>query len=42
MNIGLVHGKELERDNIINGFVHANYAGDLDKMRSQTGYIFLC
>lgn len=38
-NMGLVYEMSSKNDRVIKGFVDANYAGDLDKRRSQTSYV---
>lgn len=38
--IGLVYCKGDESDQHVQGFVDSDYAGDLDKGRSLTGYVF--
>lgn len=38
--IGLIYGKTAEHSNGLSGFVDADFAGDLDKRRSLTGYLF--
>ena len=39
-SIGLVYGRNSERINGLSGYVDADYAGDIDKKRSLTGYLF--
>lgn len=39
-SIGLIYGKTVEHFNGLSGFIDADFAGDLDKRRSLTGYLF--
>ena len=41
MNYGLTYGKAEEEDDGLRGYVDSDYVGDLDKIRSLTGYIFM-
>ena len=38
--VGLLYKKKVSVDRLCVGYVNLNYAGDLDKRRSTTGYIF--
>ena len=37
---GLVYGGLNKRENVLVGYVDSDFAGDLDKRRSQTSYLF--
>lgn len=41
LGYGLVYGRSKERSDGLLGFVDSNYARDLDKRRSLTGYMFM-
>jgi len=39
--LGLVFQKlETEKPRVLQGYINADYAGDLDQRRSTTGYVF--
>ena len=40
LEVGLVYGGEDKSGHTLIGYVDADFAGDLNKMRSQTGYLF--
>ncbi|KAH7852964.1 hypothetical protein Vadar_031538 [Vaccinium darrowii] len=40
VNLGLKFEKRISVDHLVAGFVDSDYAGDLDKRRSTTGYVF--
>ena len=40
LEVGLVYGGEDKKGHTLIGYVDADFAGDLDKRRSQTGYLF--
>ena len=41
VNWGLIYGKTEENDEVLKGYVDSDYAGDLDRRRSLTGYLFM-
>ena len=40
IEVGLVYGGEDKNGHTLIGYVDADFTGDLDKRRSQTGYLF--
>lgn len=41
VNCGLMYGKTKANDEVLEGYVDSDYAGDLDKRTSLTGYILM-
>lgn len=40
LNLGLLYGKKSDCSTGLKGFVDSNYAGDMDRRRSLSGYMF--